>query len=205
MRRSFYLLAALFSTTAVVSAGPIASTSQGTFAGAQNVNGSFTTNLIPTVINSTTLPHVEITQSGRPSSGFDFYSFSHGGGQVVIDIDGPLTNFDTEIGLWNAAGTLIGNNDDDFSGDPGNNSVFNSLLNFANLPAGNYIVGVGQFNVNFQSGSPYITGSSIFQGGAYNLNISATAIPEPASMALFGGLVALGGVVARRRITKVAV
>src|SRR4051794_16101332 len=99
MRRFLLLAVALFAAPAVALASPVNSTSSGTFATAQNLNGHFSTNSIPTIINSTTIPHVEVTQQGRPGAGFDFYRFHHTGGRIIVDIDGA-SFLDTEVGLW---------------------------------------------------------------------------------------------------------
>jgi hypothetical protein len=188
-------LVALAATATLTTASPINSAGPNTVGTAQNVDGFFSLDAIATVTNSTTLPHVEITRAAGPG-GFDWYTFSHTGGQVILDIDGPLTSFDTEVSIWDAAGTLLGNNDDN-GGDPGSNSILNSFLSL-NLPAGNYFVAVSQFPSSQSSG--FVVTGPIGQGGAYNLNISANSIvPEPLSVAVFGGLMAVGGLVARRR------
>lgn len=195
MRKLVACVAVLAATT-VASASPIVSTSAGTFAGAQNVNGNFSLNFLTNVQDSTTIPHVEISQLGRPGSGFDFYRFSTAGGTVHLDIDNP-TNFDTQIGIWDAAGNLIASNDDN-GFDAGSTDVFNSGLFGLNLPAGDYIVGVSQFFSTYQSGAPYINGDQVPPGGTYTLNISAP-VPEPVSLTLFGlAAVAAGGYGLRR-------
>lgn len=194
-------LAALAFGAPAVSAAPILSTSQGAFATAQSVNGFFTLDASTNVQDSTTIAHVEISQAGRPSDGYDFYFFSHAGGTVHLDIDGP-TNFDTEIGIWTAGGTLVSNNDDNFPLDLGSSTLLNSALFNLNLAAGDYVVGVSRFNSVFQSGAPYITGlfSMVPQGGTYTLNISATPVPEPVTLTLLGiGIVGVGGLGRRLR------
>ena len=208
MRRILFSLPAVVLAVGVVWAGPVASTSQGTFAG-QNVNGNFTLNNLANVQDSTTIPHVEITQAGRPGAGFDFYRFSHAGGIVHLDIDTipTATNFDTEIGIWTSAGILIIDNDDngtDIGDGPGLvGGGFNSAAFNLNLLAGDYVVGVAQFNSSFQNGSPFITGTQISQGGTYTLNISANnVVPEPVSLALFGVAAAAAGGFGWRRVRK---
>jgi hypothetical protein len=198
-----FLLAVAFSATfhSVVFAGPVFSTSASSFVGAQNVNGNFTLNALDNVFASTTIPHVEIIQIGQVTAGYDFYWFTHNGGTVHVDIDGP-TNFDTEIGIWDAAGTLLDNNDDCVCTDPGTTVNTNSLLQNLNLVAGDYIVGVAMYNSGFFAGRPYITGPPVPFTGHYVLNISANtdAVPEPLSIGLTGlGMLVLGALRLHRK------
>jgi hypothetical protein len=47
--------------------------------------------------------------AGDRSGDFDFYRLGtlHAGENLTIDIDTPLFTFDSVVGLWDAAGTLI--------------------------------------------------------------------------------------------------
>lgn len=203
MRKLVACLAALLATAAA-NASPIVSTSAGTFAGAQNLNGNFSTNNLANVLDSTTIPHVEISQLGRPGSGFDFYRFSHAGGTVHLDIDDPTGGFlfDVEIGIWDAAGNIIAANDDN-GFDTEDSTFLNSAIYGLNLAAGDYVVGVAAFNSGFQTGSPYINGAQVPSGGGYTLNVSANnVVPEPVSLALFGAAALAAGGYGFRRLRK---
>lgn len=94
---------------------------------------------------------------------------------------------DTELGVYNSNGFLLGNNDDiAFPANP------YSLVSLSNLPAGTYYIAVGGFNTAFGVAGFGVT-STATTSGQYWLNVA----PEPASLALLG-LGALA-VVRRRR------
>jgi hypothetical protein len=203
MRRTALALSilAILLAPAVTSASPILSASAGTFAGAQVLGaGSFSLNALANVQDSTTIPHVEISQNGRPSAGFDFYTFTTAGGTTHLDIDDQTAgaDFDTQIGIWDSAGILIATNDDNSSDAGDNTDIFNSRVNNLNLAAGTYVVGVSAFFSTYQNGAPFITGAQVPQGGGYTFNISTapattSAVPEPFTLSLLGlGIGALG-------------
>ncbi len=139
-----------------------------------------------------------------------------GEGNYTFDTNGSFmtssqSDMDTELGLWDNAGTLLGNDDD------GGNGLW-SLIN-ADLTAGMYWLGGSEFNSDFADNWA-MTGTQ-FEGGEFgdiNLNINTvfaasqvagnldtgnepvvwfkvTVVPAPASVALLG----LGGLVAIRR------
>ncbi len=183
------------------------STSAGTFASAQVIGAaSFTNNALADVFDSTTIKHAEISQNGRQSAGYDFYRFTHGGGTMHLDIDtASLTSgrFDTEIGIWNAAGSLLFINDDNVadpgSPDIGGGSSLDSLLQGLSLASGDYIVGVCAFPCGFAANG-VITGEGVPDGGRYILNISSNVVgtvPEPGALSLM--LLAGAGAFASRR------
>ena len=202
MRKLILAAMALCACPALALATPILSSSAGTFATAQNLNGFFSLNALANVFDSTTIPHVEISQNGRPGTGFDYYAFSHNGGTVHLDIDDPSAGsfFDTQIGIWTAAGVLVGANDDAFPLDPGDSSGLNSRLQGMNLASGDYVVGVCRFPCGFGANG-VITGNPILTGGGYTLNVSANSVPEPATLGLIGiGLAGLGRRLRRRKV-----
>ncbi len=186
-------LAAFSTLITSANAAVVTSTSAPDFASAQVINASdFSMNFDPNILDSSTIPHVEIVQLGRSTAGRDFYRFSHNGGTVHLDVDSAptITNFDPWIGIWNAGGTLFAN-DDDGGGDPGDiagvdiGGTYNSNLSNLTLAAGDYIIGVAGFPANF-FGAGIITGNLIPVGGAYTLVISSSNVPEPSTLAALG-------------------
>ena len=194
-----------------------------TGATAQNVNGFFSTDFVADINDntnantSTTIPHVSIRASGNGT--YDFYRFSSLGGTIILDIDSTISSpgdfggdDDTEIGIWDAAGNLIAQNDDGpailDNGSPASTNCLaptcNSFIQLAGQPAGDYIVGVCQFDCTFSSAFG-ITGDALLQG-PYILHISTTpapvAAPEPSAMILLGSGLAGLGAFSRRRNTK---
>ncbi len=139
-----------------------------------------------------------------------------GEGNYTFDTNGSFMtssgfDMDTELGLWDNAGMLLGNDDD------GGDGLW-SLINI-DLTAGMYWLGGSEFNSDFADGWA-MTGSQFEPGefGEINMNINTvfagsqtagnldtgyepvvwfkvTVVPAPASLALLG----LGGLVATRR------
>lgn len=102
-----------------------------------------------------------------------------------LDLTTLGSSFDTEIGLYDSAGNLVGDNDD----GPIN---LTSLLQFdpPNVPAaGQYFVFVGGYNTAFGS-----TGFDVTPGAAAG-NYQLTIVPAPGALALVG----MGGLLAARR------
>lgn len=157
---------------------------------------------------STLIPHATITRSATGAVGLDYFRFTtFATGLVILDIDnGPTgTNFDTEIFLFNAAGGLLAQNDDNGL-DPGDSAgavggANNSRIQIL-LPAGTYTVGVAGQNSFAGAGPGTILGAPIPANGTYTLHISASAaVPEPASATLLaaGGLGLVGRRIVRRK------
>lgn len=158
------------------------------------------------------------TASGHNvAGGLDFYDFSVGavgasGSYLNINTSDPVTGdtIDTEIAIFDAAGILVGLDDD---GQISALGGLYSMLSFgvddptagdgapgsdgATLAAGDYTVVVGGFNTNFEDltiGASHI--SEVIAGtSAGDYDLSITYVPAPASAAILG----LGGIAAIRR------
>ena len=112
-----------------------------------------------------------------------FYEFDYDGlGGTIDTFD---TTFDTELGLYSDAGTLIAQNDDAVG--------LQSELDLAGLPAGTYFLAFGGFNTTFGEGF-LATSTSTGNVGPFVIN-GLSIVPEPTSLALVG----LGGLAALRR------
>jgi len=181
---------------------------------AQNVDGYFSSEADPYIdfSGSTFSPHVSIISTGDGT--FDFYRFTSTGAFIVLDID--FTNIDprndTEIGIWNTAGQLIGSNDDhhlDIGSveDPGAITIpfffqrtFDSWLLIQQPgPLEVFTVGVCRYECFFADDfSMTFEGIGVQRpGDFYTLHITARAVPEPSSLFLFGSGI-VGFLVARR-------
>lgn len=188
---------------------------------AQRISGgSFTANLQANVFGS--LPTASVSGFGGGND-VDFYGFSTGGGWAYFDIDGAGGGaggrFDTYLALFDAAGTLIADNDDSFPADAGSVSDLDAFLGAIDLRSGDYFIAVssgrntalasfsggsftelvrpdGEFG-GFAFGGADAGDSRFARDGvqgrdAYTLHIT---IPAPAS----AGVLGLGGLVALRR------
>lgn len=152
----------------------------------------------------------------------NWYSFT-ASGFTFLDITTRGSDFDTQIGLYDAFGNLVGSDDDD-----GRNPALSSTLSFgvgsgrrlgnpidlggdgrANgedgpLAAGTYYLAIGEFNVDFL-GNFLALSTGFDDGGQYELRIfsDATPVTAPATLLLMGiGLAGIG--LARRRTGSVS-
>lgn len=89
------------------------------------------------------------------------------GADEAFNLDTLTSGFDTEIGVYDSAGNLLGENDDiDFAG-----GITQSELTFgAGLPAGTYFIAVGEFDTAFGGLFNVLTIGP--GGGNYSLNYS---------------------------------
>lgn len=138
------------------------------------------------------------TAAAQPANFIDLGKIGNEG-DYTFDTFG--SNYDTEMGIWNSAGTLLANNDD-----------FGGLQSSIALTytAGQYYIGIGRFNNTFDNGF-VLTGVGSFDDTLLNLNgvnlgtwngngeplwyRFDVSVPAPGSMALLG----LGGLAAVRR------
>ncbi len=111
-----------------------------------------------------------------------WYTFTLGGATPDFSVDTLDCAIDTELGLFDDAGTLLAQNDDWYG-----LRVLQSKIEMG-LDAGTYYIAVSTYNTTF--GEPW-TATSTGPGGDYTLNIT----PEPASLLLL----ALAGLALRRR------
>jgi hypothetical protein len=126
----------------------------------------------PKIFASTTVPHVTIQGTGDDT--LDFFVFETTGTPLAtFDVDDP-TSFDTEIFLWDAAGTLLASNDDNEDGQQAELDV-NSLIR-RTLPAGTYVLAVGRFN-SAGANNFVVTGNTPQAGNSYTLHVSINPIP----------------------------
>jgi MYXO-CTERM domain-containing protein len=119
-------------------------------------SSAFTTNNNPNVFGSGLTASVLGFGGGND---VDFYAFQASAGSATFDIDGG--GFDSYLALFGADGTLLGDSDDSFPGDPGSSSQFDAFLGTYTLPTtGLYFIAVARSG-NFANAT--FSGSSFFQ------------------------------------------
>ncbi|MCC6676063.1 MAG: hypothetical protein IT436_02860 [Phycisphaerales bacterium] len=127
---------------------------------------------------------------------------------TFLDVDTEGTALtpsnDTEIGLFDSFGTLVGTDDDDGSGllsqltfGAGTRPAVGTGMAYngrdGTLAAGTYYLAVASFNSTFAAGFTVTPGTA--NTGPFAVNINTTAVPAPGTLAL----VMVGGLVSRRR------
>lgn len=142
-----------------------------------------------------------------------WFSFDVGSTGTYIDFTTSFnSDFDTELGLYDAAGNRVANDDDDGIGltstltfGAGSGLLLGDLFNLggdgiangedgAMLGAGTYFLVLGEFQVNHGDTNFDVTSTGTDVGGAYELNIF-TNVPTPGALSLLG----VAGLVATRR------
>ncbi len=117
-----------------------------------------------------------------------FLSFDYTAGALSFDTEGStIADLDTEIGLYDSLGILVGVNDD-------RDADTLSNLSFADgeLPAGRYYLAVGAYDTTFRNGFNATSVST--STGMVQVN-GLSPVPEPATFAALG----LGAVAMLRR------
>ena len=125
------------------------------------------------------------------------------------------SDMDTELGLYDAAGNLIANDDDDGIGllsvlsfGTGSGLMLGDSFNLGGdgiangedgaLAGGLYYLAIGEFQTNFGATGFDVTSTGSDIGGEYTINFytdasAPTGVPVPATLALLGiGLVGFG-------------
>lgn len=175
-------------------------------------------------------PDAKITLNGFAAGEIKWFKFSFAGTNGTtnfLDIDTSSVNMgdvstqtiDTEIGLYDAAGNMIANDDDDGAG-------FYSALTFGNAGPRSYTLGggisqmtaangrdgalaggpaiywlaVGKFNTTFGTTNWNVTSTATATTAQADLNFRTDAVPEPGTIAALG----LGAAVLLRRKAKKA-
>jgi VCBS repeat-containing protein len=133
---------------------------------ALNIDGGFSLVNNPNIVSSTTQPHATINAlSGNLS---DYYAFTVTAAGVVgrFDIDNTTGETDTVIAILDAAGNVLGFNDDAIL-DAGSSTSLNSFLTYTFAEPGTYYVQVGSYSNGLAAGI-----GSVIPGSTYQLHVS---------------------------------
>lgn len=113
----------------------------------------------------------------------DLYSFEWSGGDLTIDTFTNFGDFDTQLHLFDGAGFGIGENDDSVNGPSLSSQI--SL----NLAAGNYFIGITDFNQDALD----INGLDVFGFTNTFTDLAGNFIQGPEGNGALGGWSAAGG------------
>lgn len=145
--------------------------------GTTNVSGQLTVNVVPPTTVATlniTGCNASDTYSGAYDTSIEgvvWVQLVYDGGCSEITVDTATSGFDTEIGLYDATGSLIGSNDDFGGISP------ESLFTANNLPAGTYYIAAARYNVNF-SNDFTVSAPTNAQTGTMVINASTPNTPD---------------------------
>lgn len=144
---------------------------------------------------------VGVASLGGAGGDVDVFSIPLALGEVITIITTPLAvpDFDipdTELAFASPAGIILDQNDDAGGENPVGDLGRGSAIRFQAPVTGTYFIGVTGFDdINADSGAigqpfaAHVNGSHT-QSGSYALTVSV--VPEPASLAVLGGLALLG-------------
>ncbi|MCU0980035.1 MAG: pre-peptidase C-terminal domain-containing protein, partial [Pirellulaceae bacterium] len=131
---------------------------------------------------STLIPHLTVTAVGNDS--FDYYSFvvPSAPARGIFDIDygttgNPLTDVNTQIFLYDSAGSLLNLNSDAPAtwGSGGSTSTLDSYLEHTFLTPGTYVIAVAATPSLGAAGG--VSGTPVRNGGTYTLQLSVDGHP----------------------------
>ena len=186
------------------------SSSNSTFAAAQNIDSSFTMAYSPDIGdaagNNTSLSSRHVTIGATGDNSYDYFSFSVSQIETIgrFDIDHTLS-VDTMIALWDSGGNFLKSNDDSSTqfGANGSTSSLDAFIEHTFSSAGTFVVGVARSVTAPENGGWQSGGNVLRPGDNYTLQVSLESpapVPVPAAVWLLGsglvGLVTFG----RRRV-----
>jgi len=151
--------------------------------GVDAIYGSVTVNVNDTIFPDATNVGAGTVMSPIEKGGLQYYLYDHAGGfasfstlgSTLTDNGGGFADDDTELAIYDLAGNLIAENDDEDFG----NDILTSHIEFEDLAAGQYALVVGAFETVFDNGLA-VTGHDA-QG-----EIVLTVVPAPAAWRVVG-------------------